>query len=174
MNRLNFYLRYALRSLWRDGTRTFLAGLSVAFGVLSLIAMQLLANALLHGSMFDQRLQYGGDAQIQGENYGQNFTASDLDHIETWQQQGLITDYTLTSEGSAAYLRTPTNGRVTFLVRALGINPATYPLAGDLVLREPAGASAADVLRAPTDVLVTHDIADRRGLHIGDSILLSG
>jgi predicted lysophospholipase L1 biosynthesis ABC-type transport system permease subunit len=174
MNRLNFYLRYSLRSLWRDGTRTFLAGLSVAFGVLSLVAMQLLSNALLHGSMFDQRLQYGGDAQIQGENYGQSFTSSDLDQIETWQQQGLIEDYTLISNGSAAYLRTPTNGHVTFLVRALGIDPLTYPLTGNLVLLEPAGADAADVLRAPTDVLVTRDIADQRGLHVGDSILLSG
>lgn len=174
MSRLNFYLGYALRSLRRDGTRTFLAGLSVAFGVLSLIAMQLLANALLHGALFDQRLQYGGDAQIQAANMGQAFTEDDLRQFETWRQDGLLAEYTLVASGSAVYLRTPTNGRVTFLLDAEGIDPQHYPLTGELVLREPAGASAADVLKHPTDVLITRDIADERGLHLGDSVLLSG
>jgi len=174
MSRLNFYLRYSLRSLFRDGTRTFLAGLSVTFGVLSLIAMQLLANALLHGVMFDQRVQFGGDAQIQAEQSGQGFSSSDLAQIEKWHQEGLVADYMLVSQGSAAYLRTPTNGRVNFLASAMGIDPNTYPLLGDLVLREPAGAQAADVLRNPSDVLITRDLADKLGLHIGDSVILSG
>ena len=174
MKRLSFYLRYALRALRRDGTRTFLAGLSVAFGVLSLIAMQLLANALLRGAMFDQRLQYGGDAQIQAETPGQALSAADLEQIAAWQQQGLIANYTLVANGTAAYLRTPDNGRVTFLASALGIDPATYPLVGDLVLREPAGATAADALHAPNDALITRDLADKLGLTIGETILLSG
>jgi putative ABC transport system permease protein len=63
---------------------------------------------------------------------------------------------------------------VTLLLDAEGIDPQTYPLAGELVLREPAGASAADVLKNSTDVLITRDIADGRGLHVGDSVLLSG
>jgi putative ABC transport system permease protein len=174
MSRLNFYLRYSLRSLRRDSTRTFLAGLSVTFGVLSLIAMQLLAHALLRGAMFDQRIQYGGDAQIQPENAGQGFNANDLARIETWQQQGLIADYTAVSVGTARYMRTSTNGRVNFLAYALGIDPATYPLIGDLVLREPAGAKAADVLKNLKDTLITRDLADKLNLRVGDSILLSG
>lgn len=174
MNRLYFYLGYALRSLKRDGTRTLLAGISVAFGVLSLVAMQLLANALLHGAMFDQRIQYGGDAQIYAQNMGQSFTASDLAQIEEWRQQGLIADYTLVSNGSPIYLRTPGNSHVSILFNALGIEPATYPRVGELVLREPAGATAADVLKNPTDVLITRDIADERKLHIGDTVLISG
>jgi putative ABC transport system permease protein len=174
MNRLLFYLRYALRSLRRDSTRTFLAGLSVTFGVLSLVAMQLLANALLHGEMFDQRIQYGGDAIVRPPDLGQAFTPSDLAQIETWREQGLIAEYTLIADGSAAYLRTSSNGRVTFLQNAFGIDVSTYPLIGRLVLSEPAGASAADVLLNPTDVLVTRDIAEQRDIHVGDTILLSG
>lgn len=174
MSRLNFYFHYALRSLRRDSTRTFLAGLSVTFGVLSLIAMQLLAHTLLHGVMFDQRVQYGGDAQIQPEQDGQGFKAADLAQIEQWHQDGLIADYTLLSFGSANYLRTPTNGRVTFLQFGTGIDPKTYPLTGNLVLREPAGAQAADVLRNPSDALITRDLADQLGVRLGDRILLSG
>ncbi len=174
MNRLNFYLHYSLRSLRRDSTRTFLAGLSVTFGILSLIAMQLLAHALLHGSMFDQRIQFGGDAQIQPEHEGQGFNADDLAQIETWRQQGLIANYSEVSLGSARYMRGSTNGRVNFLASALGIDPATYSLTGDLVLREPAGAKAVDVLKNPKDTLITRDLADKLSLHVGDRILLSG
>ena len=168
---LRFYLRYALRSLRRDTTRTFLAVLSIAFGALSLVAMQLLAYAWLNSAMFDMRLNYGGDAIIQSSN---GFTESDFAQIRTWQEQGLIADYTLYSKGSAAYLRTPSNGRVTLLRNAFGIDVDTFPLTGRFTLREPAGASAADVLRNPTDVLVTRDLAERRGLHPGDTVLLSG
>ena len=171
MNRLRFYLHYALRSLRRDGTRTLLAGLSVAFGVLSLVAMQSLSNTLLHGTMFDQRVQLGGDMMIMGDG---RLSQADLDQITTWQAQGLIAAYTPIAEGSAEYLRTPTSGRVTLLSRAMGIDPASYPLVGDLVLRDPAGASAAEVLRQPTDTLVTRDIADKLGLQVGDNFTLSG
>jgi putative ABC transport system permease protein len=174
MSRLHFYVHYALRSLRRDSTRTFLAGLSVTFGVLSLVAMQLLANTLLHGVMFDQQVQYGGDAQIQPEQGGQGFKTADLTRIEQWHQDGLIADYTPVSFGSARYLRTSTNGRVTFLAFAMGIDPNTYPLIGNLVLREPVGAQAADVLRQTNDALITRDLADKLGLKLGDSILLSG
>lgn len=174
MRGLMFYLRYALRSLRRDTTRTFLAVLSVTFGVLSLVAMQLFAYAWLHSAMFDARLMYGGDALIQSQNPAQGFAESDLIQIKTWQEQGLIADYTLFSNGSMAYLRTPSNGRVTLLRNAFGIDVTTYPLTGRLNLRDPAGASAVDVLQNPTDVLVTRDLAERRGLSLGDNVLLSG
>lgn len=174
VQRLKFYLRYALRSLRRDGTRTFLAVLSVTFGVLSLVAMQLFAYVWLHSAMFDLRLAYGGDAVIQPPGSSQGFTDADFARINTWQEQGLIADYTLLSDGSAAYLRTPDDGHVTLLRGAFGIDVTTYPLAGGLTLREPADASPADVLRNPTDVLITRDLAERRGLGLGDSVVLSG
>lgn len=174
LQRMRFYLRYALRSLRRDSTRTFLAGLSITFGVLSLVAMQLLAYAWMNGAMFDQRLQYGGDAIMESRNSSQGFNDSDLAQMKTWQEQGLIADYSPLSNGSAAYLRTPSNGRVTFLRGAFGIDAATYPLTGHLILREPSGATAADVLKNPKDVLVTRDLADQRGLRLGDPVLLSG
>jgi putative ABC transport system permease protein len=174
MNRLSFYLRYALRSLRRDGTRTLLAGLSVAFGVLSLVAMQSLSTALLHGDTFDQHIQIGGDVSIHAPGPNQRIDSTTFQQITTWQKQNIIATYTPLAQGSATFLRTPTSGRVTFLSRALGIDPATYPLVGQLVLRDPAGAKAADVLQHPTDALLTRDIADPLGLHVGDSFILSG
>ncbi len=174
MNRLSFYLRYAARSLRRDGTRTLLAGLSVAFGVLSLVAMQLLSTALLHGDTFDQHIQIGGDVAIHAPGPDQRISASDLQQMAAWQQQNVLAAYTPLAKGSALYLRTASSGRVTFLSQALGIDPATYPLVGQLVIRDPAGAKAADLLRHPTDALLTRDIADSLGLRVGDTFTLSG
>ena len=40
LGQLAFYVRYAARSLWRGGQRTGLALACIAFGVMSLVAMQ--------------------------------------------------------------------------------------------------------------------------------------
>lgn len=173
-NRLTFYVRYSLRSLRREGMRTILAGLSIAFGVLSLVSMQSLSGALLHGSLFDEHLQYGGDAQINAPHPGDPLTEAELAQIETWQQEGLISRSTPLAQGTADYLRTPNSGRVTFLRAAYGFDPATYPLIGGFTLREPADAPPADVLRDPNTTLITRDLADSLGLHLGDTITLSG
>lgn len=170
---LAFYFQYAVRSLRREGIRTVLAGLSIAFGVLSLVSMQLLSNALIHGGMFNERLQYGGDALIRTETW-EPLTQSDLDQIEAWQQEGLIRSFTPTSEGSVEYFRTTRSGRATLLMNAVGFDPASYPLIGGLVLREPAQATAADVLLSSTDVLITRDLADSVGLHVGDALVVGG
>lgn len=168
-----FYLRYALRSLRREGARTILAGLSIAFGVLSLVSMQSLAGTLLSGALFDDHVQLGGDAQIIAPNWGEPFTQAELDQLETWQDEGLIARYSPTSESRNIFLQMPDNGRVNFLSGAYGIDPTVYGLTGPLVLREPAGASAAEVLREPHDALITRDIADKHNLHVGGTILIS-
>jgi putative ABC transport system permease protein len=174
MNRLMFYCRYALRSLRRDGVRSALAVLSITFGVLSLVSMYLLSGTLLNGSMFDQRLQYGGDLQILPPTGQTSFTTADLAQIATWQEQGLIGRATPLAQGRAQYLRTPQSGRVTFLMQAVGIDPQQYPLVGELTLREPRGLTAAEVLHQTGDALITRDIADQLGLTIGSSILIDG
>jgi putative ABC transport system permease protein len=174
MNRIGFYLRYAIRSLKRDSTRTLLAILCVAFGVLSLISMQLLSSTLLHGSLFDQRLSFGGDAIIQSAVAGEPLSAADLMQIEQWQQQGLIAAYSPISEGSGTFIRTENSARVFFLTAARGVDFSSYPLVGDFTLREPNGSRPSDVLRQPTDALVTRDTADLLGLNVGDTFMLSG
>lgn len=170
--RLTFDLRYALRSLRRDGTRTFLAGLCVAFGVMSLISMQLLSTTLLHGSLFDSRLFYGGDVQITAAQDGQPLSEAEIQQIETWKQQGLVTAYTPVANGDSGLIRTEDSGRVSIVMTVWGIDPTTYPLIGQLALREPAGQTPADVLRQPTDALLTQDMADALNLRIGDRFML--
>jgi putative ABC transport system permease protein len=170
---MTFSLLYALRSLRRDSTRTFLAGLSVAFGVLSLVAMQLVSNTLLHGALFDSRLQLGGEAKLYAASFDQPLNAAELGQIETWKKQGIIARAAPLAQTYDVYLRTPGYGRVTILQHTTGLDPSSYPLVGDLILSAPAGATPADVLRAPADALITRDIADQRGLKTGDRFTLT-
>ena len=60
----SFYLRYAWRALLRDGQRTLLAVLCIAFGVMSLVAMVLLSNIIHDAVVTDPRAAVGGDAII--------------------------------------------------------------------------------------------------------------
>ncbi len=173
MNRFGFYLRYAWRSLQRDGTRTLLAGVCIAFGVLSLVSMQSLAKALLSGTLFDTRLQTGGDVSLRNENFGY-FNAQQVAQVADWQKQGVLSSYTLISKGSGEYLHSMTSGRVTLLFDVMGIDPKSYPIAGEFTLAEPAGRSAQEVLKTSDDALLTIDVASAMGLHPGDFFVLGG
>lgn len=62
--KLSFYLRYAFRSLRRNGQRTLLAGHCVAFGVMSLVALWLLASIVRDAIIVEPRVGLGGDAQL--------------------------------------------------------------------------------------------------------------
>jgi putative ABC transport system permease protein len=60
--KLRFYLRYALRALRREGQRTLLAIVCIAFGVMSVVSMQLLAEVIRAGLITDPRTALGADA----------------------------------------------------------------------------------------------------------------
>lgn len=174
MSRLAILLRYAMRSLRRDATRSLLAVLSITVGVLCLVSMQLFSHTLLYGPMFDDYYQLGGNAQILPALAGQKFSQSELNQFTDWQAQGLITDYAPISVVSTAYLRTPENGRVTILAGVVGIDPQRFPLVGNLRLSQPAQASIADLLADEESALVTRDLADERPIAIGERITLNG
>jgi putative ABC transport system permease protein len=67
-------------------------------------------------------------------------------------------------------MKTPTSGRVNFLRTSVGIEPGSYPLLGEVELRS--GATLADVLRETGDIVVTRDLAESRGLEVGDTVLI--
>jgi putative ABC transport system permease protein len=172
--RIIFALRYAVRSLFRDGTRTLLAILSVGFGVLSLVAMQSMASALLGGALFDQRLQVGGDGQFVTNDVGGVLSAEMLAQIDRWQEEGVLQAVTHGARGAPSMLRTPENGRVSFVLNLMGIDTATYPLVGTFGMVAPIGGDVTSLLREPSSVLITRDLAETRALAIGDTILVGG
>ena len=171
MNTITFALKYGWRSLRRSGQRTLLAIICVAFGVMSLVAMQTLADALIKTLLADPSVQLGGDLEI--FRPGGYLDAEDLAMLDQMQSDGILDAYTPLAAGLWHAMKLDGSGRVHLVMNVTGVDPATYPLEGSLTLREPADAALADVLAMPGSAAVTRDLADQDGLAIGDWMTLS-
>jgi putative ABC transport system permease protein len=167
-----FAFRYASRNLLRGGQRTLLATACVAFGVMSLVALQLLSSMIAASIALDPRASLGGDASL--SHAGRAFSAENLAGLNRMRASGAITALTLTTAGGGAILKPARSGRVHVLGRALGVDPATFPLVGDIRLAESPADSFAALISAPGAAVITRDVADVTGLRIGDDLILGG
>lgn len=173
---LAFYTRYAFRALLRDGQRTLLAILCIAFGVMSLVALQLLSKMIHDSVVTDPRASLGGDLLFGMEREGRlPLTSQQLSDVENMKATGVFEAYTLEARGMGRYLKMPGTGRIDILTGgSLGVDPSTYPLLGQIHLREPAGGRFSDIIGKPLDTVVTSDLADKYNLKIGSTFLLLG
>lgn len=167
--RLTHFLGMALRAIRQGGQRTVVAILCIVFGVMSLVSMQIVAERLRSSILIDPRLRLGGDMQLMpgAENY---VTPQHLAAFEAQQQSGEITGYMPLSIDYLLTIRTPDSGELHYVDQAMGIDPALYPLVGELTIQQPAGAAADDLLRDAGDILITRDIAANLGLQVGDTV----
>jgi putative ABC transport system permease protein len=167
-----FYLHYALRSLQRGGQRTGLAMLCVAFGVMSLVSMQILATTISNTMLLNPHMMVGGgDAQV--DRPGQFLTADDIAELERLQEMGHIEAYTLFASQVGQLLKREDSGRVYFVGRAMGVDATSYPLVGEIMLSGPDGITLFAALESPGDAAITRDLAKRLDLKIGDTFILS-
>jgi putative ABC transport system permease protein len=169
-----FYLRYAARALGRGGQRTILALLCVAFGVMSLVAMQLLAGLIREAMLGDPRLVTGGDGLVSVRETG-TFTAANIATLDRLRAAGTISNYSLIARQDMFMLK-PGNGNPVYLLThpPRGVDPATFPLVGAIPLREPAGLTFAAAIAPPRQAVITRDLADGLGLKPGDHFALIG
>ncbi|MBC8162868.1 MAG: FtsX-like permease family protein [Roseiflexaceae bacterium] len=161
----SFYTRYAFRSLRRSGQRTVLAGICVAFGVMSLVSLWLLASIIRDAVIVEPRVGLGGDAQLLSSDGSGTSLQRELDQLRS---DGVIDRALVFSEQRGLVLK-PASAPVFILDRALGVNPQAYPLLGTLQLRD--GRSLADTLQQPGDIVVSRDVATTAQLALGDTVL---
>ena len=141
MKRYPFFLRYALNGLWHGGQRVLIAILAVAFGVMSLVAMSAIANKINSSFNSDPRIALGGDVRL--SNFDEAYNPEDLQIFQSLQDEGVINAYSPIITSFQILIRTEDSGRASFVSEAIGIDPAVYPIAGDLILREPDNATTA-------------------------------
>ena len=165
-----FYFNYALRALKRGGQRTVLAVICIAFGVMSLVAMQLVADNFTAVVMTDPRAEIDGDIKLEGPD--SVITDAQMKEIDQLQAQGLL-DRSSPVADTGLQMMSVANGDMYLLDSAIGLDPSRYPLVGKVTLSEPNGAALADLLRGAEDAVVTRDLADKLNLHIGDRFTLS-
>jgi putative ABC transport system permease protein len=169
---IRFYLAYALRSIARGGQRSVLALSCIAFAVLSLVSMQLLAGMVRAATVIPARAELGGDLSL---SRNKPLNDDDVGELERLRASGSISAFTIVAPNPRLTMaRRAGSGRIHFLSRTLGIEPQTYPLVGEVVVTSPAGESLAKALSEPGAVAVTRDVARRMRLSLGDTVFLGG
>ena len=166
-----FYLKYAFNQVLNGGQRILIAILAVGFGVMSLISMVSVSQAIDRTINIDGRVSLGGDMHVFASDG--KLKPSILETLDILQSVGMITTYTPVSEIYGVLMRTAESGKTRFIERGIGINPNTYPLVGEMVIASPQGASFADLLSETGKVLITRDLATQHGLKIGDVLRLA-
>jgi putative ABC transport system permease protein len=166
--KLRHFVRYALQGIRQDRQRALIAVLAVAFGVMSLTAMTSVSESITSVLLVDPRYEIGGDAWFWRES--RYLSEDDLAQMAAYAARGAIERWAPVADSSTLMLKVPGSGRVTFLRDGVGFEPGTYPLVGEIVLRS--GAALTDVLQQPDDVVVTRDIAAKRDLAVGDTVLI--
>ncbi|QPC83716.1 FtsX-like permease family protein [Phototrophicus methaneseepsis] len=171
MRRYLFFIKYALRGLRRGGQRVLIAMLAVGFGVMSLITMGTIAQAMQNAMETSPELVIGGDLRISKSEMVSNEEISNL--LGPMQAEGLITSYSPVSEFYEFMMRTADSSRIRYISRLFGVDPTTYPIAGDITIKEPANSTLSDLISELGTTVVTRDIADEYGLKVGDTMRLT-
>ena len=162
--KIRMYWSYATRSQMRGGQRSLLAIFCIAIGVMAIVALQLVSNAISQGLTGNARALNGGDIAITTTNAP--LTADQLGYFETLRAQGTITSYTALNSASGQFHVT-TNGASRFF-QVDAVNPEQFPLAGTITMSNPANGSLSALLHDNT-VVVTNTMAQMLGLKKGDT-----
>ena len=96
---------FALRGMKHGGQRTVIAVLSVAFGVMSVVAMSVLSAVISDVLLVDPRLKMGGDARLYRD--GTPISSEHLAQIQALSAQGEIGEYAMVERSGALVMRTP-------------------------------------------------------------------
>lgn len=170
---LYHFLLLAIHNLWRGGQRVLVALLCIAFGVMALVAMNMLAKSIQTAVDMPPAQLIGGDISM-GRQAEDHIRSEDITQIESLRQSGQISRYTLIAFNSSSIVfHTAGTGEMHFALTGMGIEPLKYPLAGSLAIGEPRSVGLPTLLQRVGDLVVTRDIAERYNLKVGDPIILA-
>lgn len=193
---LRFALHHSLRDMWRNRTRTVFALICVVTGVSAVVALRSLA--LMVGDELTTNLAQmnRGDIRVYATRRvpelttlsGQQLPVFNQQAVEAFRawaaQEGVTLSFARLS--GAWPLRQVVDGQevTAQTIVALFVEPETYPFYDRIVLREPAGATLADVLLAdreaqgtledPRPLVISTGLARESslGLRVGDKVRL--
>ncbi|HEX2167450.1 MAG TPA: ABC transporter permease, partial [Longimicrobiales bacterium] len=164
-----FLAAYAARSLRRGGQRSLLAIVCIAFGVLALVAMQLLAHVVGRATNVEPRLQLGGDLLIRSTSG--SVTELQRELLASFVREGVLSGVATFAADDGRMIRGSGSGRVQLVGRAIGVSRA-FPLAGAVQLA--GGGELHSVLERPGSVVLTRDLARALEVAVGDTVRFGG
>ncbi len=168
----SYFWQIAARNLKHGGQRAVLAILCILFGVMSLVAMNTLANTLRPVLLVHGREILGGDFGVYTQQ-GADFTEAHRAGFEKLQADGTIESFTMIA-GSRDVIFKPENDPVWHYVgNALGVDTKSYPLAGNFLVEDSTVKEPIKLLEQDEVVLITADIAESFAIKTGDKLLIS-
>ncbi len=167
-------IRYALRSLLRGGQRTILAIGCIAFGVLALTAMSLLASGIAGATFRPTASILGGDLLVSPPSRLDEPSGTSAAQLRQWKDEGLVARTDVRQQmGGLILLRSADSGRGYPLFVTLAVDPRTYPLVGGVEVVAPSGSTLADIVR-PGRVVLTRDVAEDANVSVGATVRVGG
>ncbi|MDX2077671.1 MAG: FtsX-like permease family protein [bacterium] len=186
MARIQFYLLYATRNLWRERRWSIFAVFSVAMGVATVVALRSLGlsisdaltgniRASLHGDLLIERGgTLSGGFNLGDDNTRAYFTPSEVMFVQRWANthNAIMSAYSL-NIAQITPVKTTRLGILNF-ISLLQVDPATYPPTNDFVAISPAGMPLHELLKNPHTIVLSESIMQTYSLAIGDEVRLSG
>ena len=178
MKRLDFYFKYAWRSVLRGGQRSFFAILCVSIGVAALVALQSLAvsikdtltgdiNSLAGGSVTARSCQYASGSQSTTSNSNNTYalTPDTAQYLNDLKAKGQLADWT-----SVSFNNLQISGYFGFPPSLYTLDPAHFPLYGKVEMVEPSGGNFSSLLAQPNSIIVSKYLWDKNGYKLGQEI----
>lgn len=176
MKRFDFYLKYAWRSVWRGGQRTFFAILCVAVGVGALVALQSLAVSIRDTLIGDIQARAGGDVVARANSIdalsGATYTTLSSEarqYLDQLKTKGTVQDWTaLASNGMQI------KGYFSFPPTLYVIDPSHFPLYGKVQMEEPANSDFRQLLSQPNTIIISKYLWEKNSYKLGQEIEVTG
>ena len=186
MARIQFYLLYATRNLWRERRWSIFAVFSVAIGVATVVALRSLGLSIsealtgniresLHGDLLIERGgTFSGGFDLGSDNTRSYFQPEEMTFIERWvmQNNATMSAYSL----NIAQLTPTENTRLGILnfISLIKVDPLTYPPIGDIRAIQPTNVPLADLFTDAHHIVISETVANLHSLKLGDQVRLSG
>ena len=183
IQRLRFYVMYALRNIRRGGRWTSLAVLCITAGVATVVALRSLGLAVGDTLTNNVRIEIKGDLLIRNDSifggFGDNdpnaFSPAELETLLAWAE-GAGAQTTAYMSGRNMQL-TPLDasqfGRPSFIGSNF-IDPQTYPPTHTIRALDPPDAPLATLFTGGNDVVISDNLASSSDISVGDSVRVSG
>ena len=188
ISRILFYLRYAWRNLRRSARWTTFAVFCIAAGVSTVVALRSLGLAISDSLVDNVRASNHGDITfsrmddnpfsglaIGDNNDSRDFFADyEVERAQTWVDEhgGRISAYSRLSNIQITAVDYTSVGRPQFISTFL-VDPQTFPPTDDIYATEPAGVPLRDLFTGGNDVVISQNLAETQGLHVGDTVRVS-
>ena len=183
IQRLKFYLIYALRNIQRGGRWTMLAILCITAGVATVVALRSLGLTIGDTLINNMRVETKGDMLIRNDGWYTGFGSNDPDAFPSRQLNKLLA----WAEGEGAQTTAFMSGRNMQLSKAderqfgrpsfIGsffINPASYPPTHTILALDPPDAPLGSLFSGDNDVVISDNLAQRSDISVGDTVRVSG